>query len=545
MTYWDYIVMPVLRGNALAGYLLQIRDVTSSKKAEIDRARLLAQWEALFETIPDPIFVVEAPGRLVAANRAALKLMGVGSLEELGGSDLPQLFPLLPMTRPDGSPLADDERPAFRALRGERFTNYLCRMGNIRGEEFYLSYSGGQVSPVEGMPARSFIIGRDVTELEMLRQQLADAKMKLEQALQESESRGAEWAAIFDGLSEAIFVADDNQKIVMVNKAGVRLGGHGPDDVLGKRIAEIHSKAGPGWVDGKPVDIIEDSIRRASSGTPFENLNCKFVNLAGAEVEVLASGGKIETPRGTRFYFVARDVTEIRRLERTRQEFMQVVSHELRNPIQVIRGLGNLIKLKLPEAGREAVSKHFEMLDNQVESVSRLLDDIVIAYRAGAGALAFQFRPVNLLDVLAESVTSYVLQGTHEISVDRGDLSEVTVYGDPDRLAEIIGNLLSNATKYSPTGKRVWVRVGLADGDSVLLTVEDEGIGIPPDQLERVFDGFYRAGNVSSGTSRGIGLGLHISREFARRHGGDLWAENRPEGGTRVCLKLPLHRTDV
>jgi PAS domain S-box-containing protein len=540
-TYWNFTLIPVLDDDNLTGYLLRLQDVTDTRIASIESARLLAQWEALFDTIPDPIFMNDAPDHVVAANRAARDLLGIEPAENLSG-DLKGLTPLVPMMRPDGSPLPDEERPSYRALKGERFTNYLCRMRNVKGKEFFVSYAGGQVRPVEGMPARSFVIGRDVTELVSLRQRLTEVNRQLELALQESESRTAEWQAIFEGLSEAIYLADENGKVVAINKAGLNLGGFAYEDVVGKNATEVYQFARITRVEGGPVADGQNPIERTLASGRFDNLSYRFVNRVGQEIEVLSSGGKIPTPRGDRFFFIARDVTEVRRLERARQEFMLVVSHELRNPLQVIKGLSQVIRLRLGSALAGDVSKHLDMLDERIASVSRLLEDILLAYQAGTGRLAFQFRPVNILDVLADSVTPYVLAGTHEVSIDAGGLSEVTVLCDRDRVAQILANLLSNATKYTPTGKRVEVKVGVVDGGYAMVRVEDEGIGIPADQLEKVFEGFYRAGYLAGWKSGGIGLGLHISREFARRHGGDLWAENRPEGGTRLCLKLPLHR---
>jgi signal transduction histidine kinase len=115
----------------------------------------------------------------------------------------------------------------------------------------------------------------------------------------------------------------------------------------------------------------------------------------------------------------------------------------------------------------------------------------------------------------------------------------VEVMADPQRLGQAISNLLTNATKYTPAGKTIRVRLAKPNG-AVVLKVEDEGVGIPPEDLERIFDGFYRTPDVTKWQPGSVGLGLYISRGLVRRMGGDLWAENRPGGGTVMCLKMPL-----
>ncbi|MHB8757854.1 MAG: sensor histidine kinase, partial [Bacillota bacterium] len=109
------------------------------------------------------------------------------------------------------------------------------------------------------------------------------------------------------------------------------------------------------------------------------------------------------------------------------------------------------------------------------------------------------------------------------------------------RLIEVLTNLMSNAIKYTRPGGHIWVKAAV-DGENVVARVEDDGIGIPEDQLDQVFEGFHRARNLTEHDPGGLGLGLFISRDISRRHGGDLWAANREGGGTVMNLKLPLVR---
>jgi len=220
---------------------------------------------------------------------------------------------------------------------------------------------------------------------------------------------------------------------------------------------------------------------------------------------------------------------------------MTVISHEIRNTLQVIKGLVQLLDLRLSGENRLVVGKYVQSLNHQVNHLTALADDILTAYRLGTGKMAIQVGDMCLVDSLYEAVTPYLrADGSHSLITDFSIPDDLRVRADPQRAMQIVANLLSNAAKYTPVGKRIWVRAH-SEADFVKVIVEDEGIGIPSDQLEKVFDGFVRAHNVTEWKSGGIGLGLYISRNLARRMGGDLWAESRPEGGTTMTLRLPLH----
>ena len=264
-----------------------------------------------------------------------------------------------------------------------------------------------------------------------------------------------------------------------------------------------------------------------------------FVNRSG--LELLGLGP--EEVIGRDFRELARAVTEIRKPEELRQEFMRMVGHELRNPVQLMKGISQVLRLRLSSNQMGDAPRLLDFMDRQLNRIARLLEDILLAYRTGSGRLSLQVGPVDLSQMVADSLAPYTLAGTHDIAVET-DGRELTVLCDRERVAQILGNLLDNATKYTPPGNKVRVFVRLAGPDQAVVTVEDEGIGIPQDELEKVFSGFYRARNVR-GYASGLGLGLYISRELARCQGGDVWAETVPAGGTRMHLRLPLCKEDA
>jgi len=330
---------------------------------------------------------------------------------------------------------------------------------------------------------------------------------------------------MLDAVSDSVFVTDQAGIVLFVNRSGLELLGLHPEEVVGRHVREFH----PG----------EIGRRYAFCGVPF-----KFTNRTGREIEVIGTHGEVSTQGGLRYFFIAKEATEVRRSEELRQEFMRMVGHELRNPVQVTKSISQVMRLRLNSNQTEDASKLLDLLDFQLNRIAKLLEDILLAYRTGSGRLTLQLAPVDLGEVVRDSVAPYVLAETHDIEVEEGEGRGLAVLCDRERLVQILANLLDNAVKYTPRGKKIRVRVGLAAPSQAVVTVEDEGIGIPQDELEKVFSGFYRARNVR-GYASGLGLGLYISRELARCQGGDVWAENAPAGGTRMYLRLPLYKKDA
>lgn len=239
-----------------------------------------------------------------------------------------------------------------------------------------------------------------------------------------------------------------------------------------------------------------------------------------------------------RILLLGRDVTELRHLEHAKDELLQVLSHELRNPLQVIKGLLQMLRLKSQHLAKHEIEQRLDLMDRQVNRLVYLVNDILAAHRASNPRFRMHFRPTDLAALLEKALSPFIMNDSgHQIVVEIPKHIPVTV--NPEGISRVLNNLMSNALEYTPPGKHVWVSVQLEEG-SVLLMVADEGVGIPPERIERVFDGFCRGERLADWRTGSIGVGLYVSRSIARRHGGDLWAEARPGGGTIMCLRLPL-----
>lgn len=241
----------------------------------------------------------------------------------------------------------------------------------------------------------------------------------------------------------------------------------------------------------------------------------------------------------TSYKVMARQLAE---LDKLKAEFVSVASHELKTPINVILGYLQLLDEgvygPLTDRQREVVAT----LGTQGQSLARLVQQLLDMSRFEAGGGRIDVRDLTLADLITELEGSF-----HVLSVQRGvsfhilcadDLPAV-VRWDPDRMSEVLGNLLANAFKFTDRGGRVELEVTRV-GQSVQMVVRDTGAGIPTSQLQHVFRKFYQADNQSAASLKGTGLGLAIAKEIVEAHEGQISVESTPGLGTTFCIVMPI-----
>jgi signal transduction histidine kinase len=229
-------------------------------------------------------------------------------------------------------------------------------------------------------------------------------------------------------------------------------------------------------------------------------------------------------------------------LERTKSEFLNLASHELRGPITVIRGYLSMLERgslgEVPEGARRALP----VLSAKADEMNALVEQMIEAARLEEGRL--ELHPVDTdLRALAQKAVEMIqplANTTHAISVDTPS-EEVRATVDPERVGTILGNLLSNAIKYSPSGGKVRCTV-VRQGEMGIVEVSDEGVGIAPEEMDTLFTRFGRITNRETRHIGGTGLGLYLSRQLARMHGGDVTVTSIPGKGSTFSFAVPLTR---
>ncbi|HEY2025895.1 MAG TPA: HAMP domain-containing sensor histidine kinase [Gemmatimonadaceae bacterium] len=236
---------------------------------------------------------------------------------------------------------------------------------------------------------------------------------------------------------------------------------------------------------------------------------------------------------------------QLTELDKLKAEFVSVASHELKTPINVVQGYVQLLDEGVYGALSDKQRGVLQTLETQIEGLSRLVKQLLDVSRFEAGGGKLELRRVELasfLDDLERAFQVLALQREIRFVVRRGDAVPAEVMWDPDRMNEVLGNLLSNAFKFTPRGGEVELSVDAGD-DSVQIDVRDSGAGIPTEQVPHVFDKFFQADNQRSASSKGSGLGLAIAKSIVEAHGGTIGCDSTPGGGTTFTIVLPTRST--
>ncbi|MEX2147367.1 MAG: ATP-binding protein [Candidatus Rokuibacteriota bacterium] len=359
---------------------------------------------------------------------------------------------------------------------------------------------------------------------------------RLREKIGDLEQERARSTAILDGMVEGVIAVDGHESIIRMNeRARAMLGvGRGRGEL--KPFLEV--------VRNADLHDIFRECRAAAEGMPVRRelqLRHPVARRLQVNAVPLRLGGE---ERGA--VMVLHDVTELRRLEAVRTEFIANVSHELRTPLTAIQGyLETLLTGALEEP--EHARRFLEVAFRHTERLGRLLNDLTDLSNIELGKVTLRAGPVHLEDVI-DSALAIVRP-----RADSGEVSlhtdlvptTVTVYADHDRLAQILINLIDNAVKYTPAGGRVTVRARPQADGRVELIVADTGVGIPRADLPRITERFYRVDKARSRELGGTGLGLAIVKHLVAAHGGELSIDSEVERGTTVRFTLPASAATV
>lgn len=238
---------------------------------------------------------------------------------------------------------------------------------------------------------------------------------------------------------------------------------------------------------------------------------------------------------------ILNDITEIRNVERMKTAFVSTVSHELRTPLTSIKGfVSTLLQDTEGFYDHETQREFLQIIDTETDRLKRLIDDLLNVSRIESGrALQLNPKPVDVPE-LAEKVAAIQRSYTqkHHIILDFPE-DFPTIIADEDKIDQVLTNLINNAIKYSPRGGEVRVK-GVCEGDTVLISVSDQGIGIPKEHQAKIFERFHRVDNRDTREAGGTGIGLFLVKHLVERHGGQIWVESEEGKGSTFIFRLPL-----
>ncbi len=376
---------------------------------------------------------------------------------------------------------------------------------------------------LSGLIARS--IARPIQRITETAHMTAD---QLQQRLRELESQRNQAQVILESMVEGVCALDRDGRVLWLNTSAQRLFGVTARQADGKRLLEVFRQPEVGALIHDVLLHHRPAVREVQTfGAQEQTVRLQATPCDGA-------------PADAALVLVVQDVTDIRRLEGVRREFVANVSHELKTPLTSIRGLvETLLNGALEDSANNR--RFVTMIDEDATRLTRLIDDLLELSQIESKAAPLSLQPVDVRQLI-QDVGARLQRQVQErqvaldVSLPEG-LPPIT--GDPDRVRQIFLNLLDNAVKFNKPGGRVTVTAGRRDA-SVSISVEDTGSGIPPQGLQRIFERFYRVDKARSRELGGTGLGLAIVKHLVDLHHGTIDVRSQPGRGSTFTVTLPL-----
>lgn len=353
--------------------------------------------------------------------------------------------------------------------------------------------------------------------------------------LEEIRATATRQAAIFNGAIDGIITLNPSGSIESANGSAERMFGYASNELDRRDISLLLDIA----EDGDDVFLKRlGTSQGALEGGLLRQMEARRKD--GERFPVDVALGAMLLPTGMHVVAIVRDISERRRIEAMKDEFVSTVSHELRTPLTSIAGSLGLLAGGAAGPLPEKATRLIHIAQSNSQRLVRLINDILDIEKIESGKLRLELAALDLREVAARSIEGlrgYADQLGVTLNLSEGEAAPVR--GDPDRLIQVVTNLLSNAAKFSPSGGEVRVTVD-AETRLARLSVTDHGPGIPDSFRSRIFSKFAQADGSDTRAKGGTGLGLAIAREIAERHGGRLWFESAPGEGATFHLDLPL-----
>jgi two-component system, OmpR family, phosphate regulon sensor histidine kinase PhoR len=342
-------------------------------------------------------------------------------------------------------------------------------------------------------------------------------------------------STIFDALNAIVYVADvDTREILYMNKFGTTLFG---SDWKGKSYAELMetSQTAPckflapervvGGSEPQPPEVYE--YKNSATDRWYQCMDKSIPWTDGRLVRME----------------VAVDITELKEMERMKDDMISAVSHEMRTPLTAMMGYTSFLLENVVD--QTQLREFLSTIYKETERLNELINNFLDLQRMKAQQVIFCFKALAVQPLMAESVALFAgVSKIHRLTVDvPSDLP--LVFSDDVQMHHVLNNLLSNAIKYSPKGGEIILGARQEDDDTVTLWVRDEGIGIAPEILDKVFDKFYQVDSGDRRSSRGTGLGLALVRGIVNAHGGRIWVESAVGKGSTFYVSLPVAKENL
>ena len=467
---------------------------------------ITGRLSAIVNSSDDAIISKKFDGTIISWNEAAERMFGYTAYEAVNNN----ISIIIP------EELYEEEKEIISKVKnGQRIKHYETIRKTKDGNRISIALTISPIKDTSGNIIGISKIARDISGQNI------------------SEAKQATLAAIVNSSDDAIISKTLFGIITSWNHAAAKMFGYKESEVIGKHISIIIP---PDRMDeedmiienirsGKKIDHFE-TVRLAKDGrkvhisltvSPIKNKNGKIIGASKIARDIT---GKIEAEEQRLLY-----TQKLQQLNNYKDDFMAMASHELKTPLTIIKGNLDILLLRMREDNN---STFVQKTLKQIDKLEKLINDLLNVSKIQSGKLELKLADFDMNLLLKEMIRN--IQPTTPIQILFEGSNKLMAYGDMDRIGFVIINLLGNAVKYSPASKAIKVNAFRSE-DAVIVSVKDEGIGIPREELLNIFSRFYKVGGLNS-TFSGSGIGLYISSEIIRRHGGKIWAESEPNKGS-------------
>jgi PAS domain S-box-containing protein len=381
-------------------------------------------------------------------------------------------------------------------------------------------------------------------EIELLISFAHQAAVAIEEANLQSETQRAQQRsqAIIQNSADGILLINANRRVVGFNPALERLTGWRAEEVYGVPCQEVLQAQCQG------EDYCQDSCPILElSGQEPHFAECQIRTRDGRLIDVGISYGVIYSDRGRLegVVEVIRDISQQKELDRLRSDFVSTVSHELRTPLALIKGYAATLLRPDIELESGTQQRFIWQIDAATDRLTRLIDNLLSVSRIEAGRLGVLLEPLDLDRLVSKVMSDMQPAAAGHRLVSRVIAAHPVALADPDKVEQVLLNLVHNAIKFSPPASTITLSVedGQSDTETgqefLLVGVQDRGRGVPPEHRDRIFEKFYQVETGLTRSVSGTGLGLYICKNLVEAHGGRIWVEAAAEGGSVFCFTLP------
>jgi PAS domain S-box-containing protein len=351
-----------------------------------------------------------------------------------------------------------------------------------------------------------------------------------------AQSERRRLSAILEHSADGIMIMDEERHILRFNRALSQMTGWQADQAIGRLDSDIIR-----WVRREPGPDLDELLAAGWKSERTLYMEGDIERLDGLTLSVgitYALLAREVTDAPANIIANVRDITHFRRAEEMKNTFISVVSHELKTPVALIKGYAGTMRREDAHWDEAAYQEALEVIEEEADRLTGLIENLLAASKLLAEGMRLSLDDVDIVGLATRSAERFRTQTQKHTLVLDFPPNFPLIRGDEIRLRQVFDNLISNAIKYSPNGGTIRIH-GEADAQEVRIAVQDSGVGLRPDQLEHVFDRFYRADNALTRATQGAGLGLYLSRAVVEAHGGRIWAESQPGQGATFIFSLP------